>query len=61
MIYEWRGEFGNVEVNELHSEAFATRVFDEAEWDWVALTAAQSLGWVVARRGQMLVGFVNVL
>jgi GNAT superfamily N-acetyltransferase len=57
----WRGAFGNDEVNVLHAEAFETRVFDATEWDWEALTAAHSLGWVVARDGEALVGFVNVL
>ncbi len=32
--YLWRGDFTNVEVNRLHSEAFGTRVVDEAEWNW---------------------------
>jgi GNAT superfamily N-acetyltransferase len=59
--YEWRGEFTNIEVNALHAEAFGTRVFDESEWNWQKLTAAHSLGWVVARRDDALVGFVNVL
>jgi GNAT superfamily N-acetyltransferase len=60
--YEWRGEFANDEVNGLHAEALETRVFDESEWNWRELTAAHSLGWIVARRdGGELVGFVNVL
>lgn len=60
--YEWRGEFGNDEINRLHAEAFETRLFDESEWDWQHLTAAHSLGWVVARDDEgELVGFVNVL
>ena len=59
--YEWRGEFTTVEVNQLHAEAFETRVFDESEWDWHSLTAAHSLGWVVARDSDVLIGFVNVL
>lgn len=60
--YEWRGEFGNDEVNSLHAEAFDTRLFDGSEWDWHALTTTHSLGWVVARDGTgPLVGFVNVL
>jgi GNAT superfamily N-acetyltransferase len=60
--YEWRGEFGNDEVNRLHAEAFETRLFDESEWNWQRLTAAHSLGWVVARDDDAsLVGFVNVL
>ncbi|MGD9998473.1 MAG: GNAT family N-acetyltransferase [Ilumatobacteraceae bacterium] len=58
---EWRGAFTNDEVNELHAEAFGTRVFDASEWNWEALTAAHSLGWVVARDGESLAGFVNVL
>ena len=59
--FEWRGAFTNVEVNALHAEAFETRVYDESEWDWAELTRRHSLGWVVARQGGDLVGFVNVL
>jgi GNAT superfamily N-acetyltransferase len=60
--YEWRAAFDNDEVNALHAEAFETRVFTAEEWDWVALTARHSLGWVVARDGDgALVGFVNVV
>jgi GNAT superfamily N-acetyltransferase len=58
--YEWRGAFTNDEVNRLHAEAFETRLFDESEWNWRVLTDRLSLGWVVARRGDQLVGFVNV-
>ena len=61
ITYEWRGDFGTAEVNGLHAEAFETRVFDDAEWDWHALVHAHSLGWVVARDGAELVGFVNVV
>lgn len=61
VTYEWRGEFTNTEVNELHAEAFETRVFSDDEWDWRALTDAHSFGWVVARRGEELVGFTNVV
>ena len=61
VIYEWRGEFTNTEVNVLHAEAFGTRVFDESEWNWVQLVHRHSLGWVVARDGTGLVGFVNVV
>ena len=60
ITYEWRGAFGNDEVNRLHAEAFETVVYGEDEWDWRALTEAHSLGWVVARDGSTLVGFVNV-
>ena len=59
--YQWRAEFSNDEVNRLHAEAFETRVFDESEWNWRDLVSAHSLGWVVARDGTALVGFVNVL
>ena len=59
--YIWRGSFDNEEVNRLHAKAFDTRVFTSEEWDWSALTAKHSLGWVVARSGDTLVGFVNVL
>ena len=38
-----------------------TRVFSADEWNWEELTAAHSLGWVVARRDEVLVGFVNVV
>ena len=57
----WRGAFTNAEVNALHAEAFQTQLYDESEWDWVELTGRHSLGWVVARDGDELVGFVNVL
>jgi GNAT superfamily N-acetyltransferase len=58
----WRGEFTSSEVNQLHAEAFGTRVFGDDEWDWRRLCEAHSLGWVVARgpAGE-LTGFVNVL
>jgi GNAT superfamily N-acetyltransferase len=59
--YRWRGQFDNAEVHVLHAEAFDTPVFDEAEWNWSELVATHSLGWVVAREGERLVGFVNVL
>lgn len=61
VTYEWRGGFTNTEVNALHAEAFETRVFDDTEWNWVELTETHSLGWVLARRGDALVGFVNVV
>ena len=60
-IYAWRGPFTNTEVNSLHAEAFKTRVFSDDEWDWEALVSRHSLGWVVAREGDSLVGFVNVV
>ena len=60
-VYAWRGTFTNEEVNALHAEAFETRLFDETEWNWIDLTTRHSLGWVTARNGGDLVGFVNVI
>jgi hypothetical protein len=60
VTYDWRGAFDNVELNELHAEAFETRVFDETERNWVDQVHRHSLGWVVARDGNRLIGFVNV-
>ena len=60
-IYTWRGPFTNSELNSLHAEAFKTRLFADDEWDWQALVSRHSLGWVVARDGDSLVGFVNVI
>ena len=57
----WRGAFTSTEVLQLHAEAFGTRVFDVAEWDWRGLVEQHSLGWVTARSGSDLVGFVNVV
>ncbi len=59
--YAWRGSFTNTEINRLHAEAFDTRVFDDEEWDRVSQVQTYSLGWVVARGGDRLVGFANVL
>jgi hypothetical protein len=56
----WRGEFANAEANELHAEAFETRVYSEDEWNWNEQVRRHSLGWVIARGGDRLVGFVNV-
>jgi len=61
VLLEWRGSFDNGEVNALHAEAFGTRVYTDEEWNWEQLTGAHSLGWVTARAGGLLVGFVNVL
>ena len=55
--YEWRGPFTNPEVNALHSEAFEHRLLDD---DWRGQVERHSLGWVCARDGDELVGFVNV-
>jgi GNAT superfamily N-acetyltransferase len=57
----WRGAFTNDEANRLHAEAFDTRLYTAAEWDWERLVQAHSLGWVTARSATELVGFVNVI
>jgi ribosomal protein S18 acetylase RimI-like enzyme len=57
LTYEWRGEFDNAEVNALHAEAFSHRILNG---DWDAQLRKHSLGWVCARDGGQLVGFVNV-
>mgnify|MGYP001091554264 FL=1 len=53
----WRGPFTNDEVNGLHAAAFGHPPTDD---DWEALVARHSLGWVTARCGHDLVGFVNL-
>ena len=52
MEIRWRGPFSSSEVNQLHAEAFDTRVFSDAEWNWRDQVAAHSLGWVTARYGE---------
>ena len=61
ITYTWRGDVTNDELNRLHAEAFDTRFYAADEWNWVALLNEHSLGWVVARDGEVLAGFVNVL
>ena len=56
--YAWRGEFTNDETNRLHADAFEHRLFAD---DWQRLVAGHSFGWVTARDGELLVGFVNVI
>lgn len=60
LTYDWRGDVANGELYALHAEAFETRVFDETEWNWQEQLRGHSLGWVVARQGDRLVGFANV-
>ena len=55
--YAWRGDFTNPELNALHAEGFGHRVLDD---DWRGQVQRHSLGWVCARDGDQLVGFVNV-
>ena len=60
ITYTWRGDVSSTELNRLHADAFETRVYGDDEWDWVA-QLGHSLGWVVARDGDALAGFVNVV
>ena len=55
--YEWRGRFGNTELNRLHAEGFEHGLLDD---DWWGQVNRHSLGWVCARWDGRLVGFVNV-
>jgi ribosomal protein S18 acetylase RimI-like enzyme len=57
ITYEWRSDFDNAELNALHAEAFNHRPLEE---DWQAQEQRHRLGWVCARDGSELVGFVNV-
>jgi GNAT superfamily N-acetyltransferase len=57
ITYEWRGPFGNAALNALHAEGFGHEVL---EGDWWAQVNKHSLGWVCAREGRDLAGFVNV-
>ncbi len=59
--YTSRGDFDSAEANRLHADAFQTRVFTDDEWDWKAQVHGHSRGWVTARDGESLVGFVNVI
>lgn len=53
----WCGDFKDVELNELHAEGFG-HAFAAVGW-WERVNR-HSLGWVCARDGSDLVGFVNV-
>ena len=55
--YQWRGPFDNSEVNRLHAEGFKHPLRDH---DWSAQLHGHSLGWICARDGDSLIGFVNV-
>jgi len=59
--YEWRGEFKNSEVSALHGNASGSGVDDASETNWRSLLERHSLGWVTAREGNHLLGFVNVI
>jgi GNAT superfamily N-acetyltransferase len=57
ITYEWRANFDNTEVNALHAEGFDHAPSTD---DWWTQVNRHSLGWVCAREGGELVGFVNV-
>jgi GNAT superfamily N-acetyltransferase len=55
--YEWRGELRGDELKALHANGFG---HDSIGDDWAEQLRRHSLGWVCARRGDNLIGFVNV-
>jgi GNAT superfamily N-acetyltransferase len=59
--YAWRGDFDDAEVTGLRSQVFEAKTPEEGDRPWRALVDEHSLGWVVARSGERLVGFVNVI
>jgi len=56
--FEWRGDFESAEVEQLHAEGFGHQA---QPYDWQAQVENHSLGWVCARDGDDLIGFVNVI
>ncbi|OWJ66805.1 GNAT family N-acetyltransferase [Inquilinus limosus] len=56
-VLEWRGAFGNDELNALHAECFGHPVLGD---DWWGQVNRFSLGWVCLRLDGRLAGFVNV-
>lgn len=58
VVFDWRGAFVDPELDRLHAEAFDHPVFDEP---WRERLERHSLGWVTARDGDRLVGFVNLV
>lgn len=57
ITYHWRGAFDSVEVESLHAEGFG---HEPVVYDWESQVESHSLGWVCARNGKDLIGFVNV-
>ncbi len=55
--YVWRGHFDNAELDALHAEGFGHPLL---AIDWRSQLERHSLGWVCAREGEELLGFVNV-
>ncbi|MEU0836601.1 GNAT family N-acetyltransferase [Streptomyces sp. NPDC056231] len=58
IAYEWRGDFENSALNELHAEGFD---HPPGQTDWRARLQRHSLGWVCAWEDDCLIGFVNVV
>jgi GNAT superfamily N-acetyltransferase len=56
--YEWRGDFDNAVLESLHAKGFKRAAIEDD--DWKTQVEQHSLGWVCAREGDELVGFVNV-
>ena len=55
VVYEWRGPITDAEMVELVESHGG-----DAAAGWFDRIRPHSLGWVAARRGEQLVGFVNV-
>lgn len=57
VAYAWRGPLDGADLEDLHAEAFGhvPRVYD-----WRGQLERHSLGWVTAREGGRLLGFVNL-
>ena len=55
--YEWRGAFADGEVGALHAQCFGPGPVADG---WTDRVQRHSLGWVCARDGSELAGFVNV-
>jgi GNAT superfamily N-acetyltransferase len=55
--HQWRGDFESAAVEALHAQGFN---HEAVIYDWRSQVEDHSLGWVCAREGQALIGFVNV-
>ena len=58
LSYSWRDAFTNEALNTLHAEAFHHRVLHD---NWLKQVNQHSLGWVCAKKGEDLIGFLNVI
>jgi GNAT superfamily N-acetyltransferase len=57
VTYQWRGDFDSSDLEALHAEGFGHQ---PVAFDWKTQVEDHSLGWVCARDGDDLIGFVNV-